>query len=87
MLTKDGFEAGMIRPNSLFPFPEEAIRKAASKPGCKRVLCVELNMGQMVEDVEKAVQGACPVTWYGNAGGAVPPPKDIIGEIDSLLKR
>ncbi len=86
-LKEEGIEVGMIRPQSLFPFPEEAIRQAASKTGCKQVLCVELNMGQMVEDVEKAVQGACPVTWYGNAGGAIPPPKEIIAHIHSLLNR
>ncbi len=87
LLKKEDINVGLVRPQTLFPFPEDAILKAASSESCRQVLCVELNMGQMVEDVEKSVKGKCPVEWYGNAGGAVPPPKDIIAEIKSLLNR
>jgi 2-oxoglutarate ferredoxin oxidoreductase subunit alpha len=44
-----------------------------------------MSMGQMVEDVDRAVQGRCPVEWYGKCGGDIPTPEEIIGVIKSLL--
>jgi 2-oxoglutarate ferredoxin oxidoreductase subunit alpha len=84
-LKAQGFEAAMIRPQTLFPFPEEPIKQAASKESCKVVLSIELNMGQMVEDVERSVQGKCPVYWYGKAGGDVPTPEEVIDVIKSYF--
>jgi 2-oxoglutarate ferredoxin oxidoreductase subunit alpha len=78
VLKEEGFPAALIRPQTLYPFPLEAISQAASKKSCELVMSIELNMGQMIEDVERAVQGLRPVKWYGNAGGAVPPPKEVI---------
>jgi 2-oxoglutarate ferredoxin oxidoreductase subunit alpha len=43
-------------------------------------------MGQMVEDVERSVQGQCPVHWHGKAGGEIPTPEEIIDVIKSLIK-
>ena len=63
MLKETGVEIGLIRPQTLFPFPEAAVHEAAAKPGCRAVLSIEMSMGQMVEDVERSVRGACPVTW------------------------
>jgi 2-oxoglutarate ferredoxin oxidoreductase subunit alpha len=80
-LKKEGLEVAMIRPMTLFPFPEEAIRQASLKEGCKAVLSIEMNMGQMVEDVERAVQGKVPVKWYGTCGGDVPTPEEIMNFI------
>ena len=57
-LNAQGLEVGMIRPQTLFPFPKTAIYDAAGKQGCQAVLCVEMCMGQMVEDVERSVAAA-----------------------------
>jgi 2-oxoglutarate ferredoxin oxidoreductase subunit alpha len=77
-LKAEGFDAAMIRPQTLFPFPEKAIEEAASKDCCKVVVSIELSMGQMVEDVERSVHGKRPVQWFGKAGGDVPTPEEII---------
>jgi len=73
-----GIEVGLVRPQTLFPFPEQAICMAADKPHCQKVFSVEMSMGQMVEDVERSVQGRKPVQWYGKCGGDVPTPEEIM---------
>ncbi|MGD8991402.1 MAG: 3-methyl-2-oxobutanoate dehydrogenase subunit VorB [Desulfobacterales bacterium] len=78
-------EIGMIRPQTLFPFPQKAIYDAAGKASCRAVLCVEMCMGQMVEDVERSVSGQRPVHWYGKCGGEVPTPEEVIEEIRKLV--
>jgi 2-oxoglutarate/2-oxoacid ferredoxin oxidoreductase subunit alpha len=85
-LKDEGLEVGMIRPQTLFPFPKTAIYNAAGKQNCRSVLCVEMCMGQMVEDVERSVLGQRPVHWYGKCGGDVPTPEEVIGEIRKLVK-
>jgi 2-oxoglutarate ferredoxin oxidoreductase subunit alpha len=82
----EGLEVAMIRPQTLFPFPIDPIRAAASKEGCQAAISIELSMGQMVEDVERSVQGQCPVHWHGKAGGEIPTPEEIIDVIKSLIK-
>ena len=84
-LKRQGIEVGMIRPQTLFPFPEKAIHEAAIRPSCKVVLSIELNMGQMLEDVQRAVLGERPVHWHGNAGGDIPSPEDIMDLVKSFL--
>ncbi len=84
-LKEEGLEIGMIRPQTLFPFPEKAIFEAAAKDTCRFVISIEMSMGQMVEDVDRSVKGQRPVTWYGKCGGDIPTPEDIIDEIKSLL--
>lgn len=83
-LKEEGFEVGMIRPQTLFPFPQEAIREAASKESCKVVISIEMSMGQMAEDVERSVLGRRPVQWYGKCGGEVPTPEEIMDVVKSL---
>ena len=85
MMKADGLEVGMIRPQTLFPFPEKAIHDAAIKDSCKTVISIEMSMGQMVEDVDRCVKGRRPVEWYGKCGGDVPTPEEIIGVIRGLL--
>jgi 2-oxoglutarate ferredoxin oxidoreductase subunit alpha len=75
----------MIRPQSLYPFPATAIAEAAGKPSCKAVTCVEMSMGQMVEDVEQAVKGRRPVSWFGQCGGDVPSPEDVLAHLKTLV--
>jgi len=84
-LKQNGFEAGMVRPQHLFPFPKHAILKAAEKQSCQAVLSVEMCMGQMVEDVERSVQGKRPVAWYGKCGGEVPTPEEVMEEVQKLM--
>jgi 2-oxoglutarate ferredoxin oxidoreductase subunit alpha len=74
----------MIRPQTLFPFPKTAIYEAAGKQSCQAVLCVEMSMGQMVEDVERSVCGRRPVHWYGKCGGEVPTPEEVMEEVKKL---
>jgi 2-oxoglutarate ferredoxin oxidoreductase subunit alpha len=81
----EGLEIGMIRPQTLFPFPDKAIHAASSKESCKNVLSVEMSMGQLVEDVERTVKGQCPVQWYGKCGGEVPTPEEIIEVVKGML--
>jgi 2-oxoglutarate ferredoxin oxidoreductase subunit alpha len=81
-LKAEGFEVGMIRPQTLFPFPKTAIYDAAGKPSCRAVMSVEMCMGQMVEDVERSVCGQRPVYWYGKCGGEVPTPEEVMEEVN-----
>jgi 2-oxoglutarate ferredoxin oxidoreductase subunit alpha len=82
----EGVEVAMIRPQTLFPFPIVPIRKAASKESCEAVVAFELSMGQMVEDVERSVQGKRPVYWHGKAGGEIPTPEEVIDAVKSFIK-
>ncbi len=85
-LDEQGIAVGLIRPQTLFPFPEAAVFEAANRPGCRCVFSVEMSMGQMVEDVERSVKGVCPVEWYGKCGGEVPTPEEIMELVQSKIK-
>jgi 2-oxoglutarate ferredoxin oxidoreductase subunit alpha len=85
LLDEEGLNVGLIRPQTLFPFPDQAIRQAVQRDHCRAVISIEMSMGQMVEDVDRAVQGRCPVEWYGKCGGDVPTPEEIIGVVKSML--
>lgn len=71
-----GIKVGVLRPISLFPFPYDVINKYANK--VQGILDVEMNAGQMVEDVRLAVNGKVPVEFYGRMGGIVPDPEEIL---------
>lgn len=70
---KQGIKAGCIRPITLWPFPKKAFEKASDQ--VKKVLVVEMNTGQMLEDVKISVNGKCPVEFMGTVGGFVPETK------------
>jgi 2-oxoglutarate/2-oxoacid ferredoxin oxidoreductase subunit alpha len=72
----EGLKAGLFRPITLWPFPAEALRKAAA--GSRAVLAVELSAGQLVEDVRLALEGAVPVFHHGRTGGMVPSPDEVV---------
>jgi 2-oxoglutarate/2-oxoacid ferredoxin oxidoreductase subunit alpha len=80
-----GIEVGMVRPKTLFPFPSEAILEASRKESCRCLASIEMSMGQMIEDVERAIRGRHPVKWYGKCGGDVPTPEEIVEFIESLI--
>ena len=80
----EGIKVGLLRPISLSPFPFAALRDLASK--AKSMLVVEMNTGQMLNDVLLATQGRLPVEFYGRPGGTVPFPDEILNEIRRMAK-
>jgi 2-oxoglutarate ferredoxin oxidoreductase subunit alpha len=76
MARAKGIKAGLIRPITLFPFPVDVIQQHAKH--AKGILTVEMNAGQMVEDVRLAVNGQIPVAFYGRMGGIVPAPDEVL---------
>lgn len=84
-LEEERISIGLLRPVTLFPFPSKAVFAEAVKPNIETVLTVEMSMGQMVEDVEAAVQGRKPVKFYGRAGGIVPTPEEVRDYILKIL--
>ncbi|OWZ83997.1 3-methyl-2-oxobutanoate dehydrogenase subunit VorB [Natranaerobius trueperi] len=77
-----GINVGMIRPITLWPFPEEAFHKVLDQT--KGFLTVEMSNGQMIEDVRLSVNGAAPVEFYGRSGGIIPAPEEILEAIERL---
>ena len=75
-----GIKVGLIRPITLWPFPKDAIARLCSQ--VKGVLTVELNAGQMVEDVRLAANGTVPVYHFGRMGGMIPNPNEVL---DALI--
>ena len=73
---EEGLKVGLFRPITLWPFPEKEI--AAAAKGKRGVLVVEINAGQMVEDVRLSVNGEEPVAHFGRLGGIVPEPDEIV---------
>ena len=80
---KEGIKVGLIRPISLWPFPSAEIEKYVDVP--EAFLSVELNAGQMVEDVRLAVNGRKPVHFLGRMGGMAPTQIEIVDKIKSIL--
>ena len=78
----EGIKVGLIRPITLWPFPEKVIADTAKR--VKGMLTVEMSMGQMVEDVRLAANGACGVSFFGRTGGIVPTPTEVLREIKKL---
>ena len=74
-----GIKAGMIRPITLWPFPEQALKAAAEQ--CRAFLSVELNMGQMIEDVRLATECRKPVSLCCRTGGMIPTPDEVVAAI------
>ena len=75
----EGIAVGLLRPVSVSPFPDEQIRKRCEQ--AEGFLVVEMNTGQMLDDVRLAVGGRKPVEFYGRVGGIVPLPDEILVEI------
>ena len=81
-LRESGLKVGLIRPITVWPFPDQAIQSAARH--AKAFLTVEMSLGQMVEDVRLAVNGAKPVHFFGRTGGMVPTVREIMDEITKI---
>jgi len=82
-LRNEGHKIGLFRPITLSPFPEKQISDLSDKN--RRFITVELNAGQMVEDVRLAVNGKSEVLFYGRPGGAIITPEELYEKLSSLL--
>ena len=80
----EGIKVGLLRPITLNPFPAAAIEALAKK--AQVLLVVEMNSGQMLDDVRLAVHNQCPIEFYGRMGGIVPFPDEVLGEIRRVTK-
>lgn len=82
---EQGIRVGLLRPQTLYPFPTDALRGFAGQ--VQGMLTVEMNAGQMVEDVRLAVNGKVPVDFYGRMGGIIPSPEEIVKALEKLMKK
>jgi len=80
MAREKGLRVGLLRPQTLYPFPEDRISQLADR--VETCLVVEMNAGQMVEDVRLAIGGQIPVNFYGRMGGVVPMPDELLAPIE-----
>ena len=78
-----GEKVGLLRPITLWPFPADALRKAAGH--AKAFLTVEMSMGQMVDDVKLAIDCKVPVHFFGRTGGIIPTPGEVLERVEKLL--
>ncbi len=83
LLEAEGIKAGMIRPITLWPFPNQAFRNIPET--AKAILTVEMSMGQMIDDVKIANEGRLPIYFYGRSGGMCPEPQAIVDKVKEIL--
>lgn len=80
-----GIAAGLIRPITLWPFPVDAFEQVMG--GVKAFLSVEMNMGQMLDDVRLAAAGRVPVEFFGRVGGIVPTPLEVLEKMSDMREK
>jgi len=78
----EGLKVGLLRPITLWPFPDEAVKEVAKNVG--HFLVFEMNMGQMIEDVQLSLEGKGEVSFYGRPGGVIPNPSEVARVISRL---
>lgn len=83
MARAKGIKVGLFRPITLYPFPTKQLKELGQK--MKGILTVELNAGQMVEDVKLAVECKVPVEWFGRFGGIIPSPQEIVDALEQKI--
>lgn len=83
ILRKEGMAVGMLRPITLFPFPKQEISDLADR--VKKFMVVEMNNGQMLDDVRLAVNGRVSVEFYNRMGGVVPTTEEIVEQAKKQL--
>jgi len=74
-----GIKVALLRPITLYPFPYDVLRRM--RTSLRGTLVVEMNAGQMVEDVRLGIEGAVPVNSFGRMGGIIPSPEEVLGQI------
>ena len=85
ILRERNIKVGLVRPITLFPFPYHTIENLAGK--VDKILVVEMNLGQMVEDVKLGVCGKAKVFFYGRVGGMVPSYDEIVAEVEKIVEK
>ncbi len=80
-----GIKAGLIRPITLWPFPTDAFESVMNT--AKDFLVVEMNMGQMVDDVRLVSEGRVPVEFFGRTGGIIPTPAEVLARIEAANEK
>lgn len=83
-LRDQGLKVGLVRPITLWPFPNEILRELSKK--VKRFIALEMSTGQMVEDVRLALEGRAEVLFYGRPGGIIPEPDEFAQVIRDKMK-
>lgn len=83
LLKEEGIEVGLIRPMTLWPFPEKAFKSLPQT--CESLLSVEMSMGQMIDDIKLAVDCKLPVEFFGRCGGMIPTPDEIVLKIKEMI--
>jgi len=78
----EGLKVGMLRPTTLWPFPSEKLQELVKRT--KNYLVFEMNMGQMIEDVQLALQGKGEISFYGRPGGVIPTPSEVLQIVSRL---
>ena len=78
-----GIKVGLLRPITLWPFPTKEVCKLAGQ--VKGILSLEINAGQMVEDIRLAVEGRIPVQHFGRLGGIIPDPDEVVDALKRLF--
>ncbi|MBQ0105656.1 MAG: hypothetical protein KBT47_06440, partial [Armatimonadetes bacterium] len=81
---KQGLKIGLLRLITLFPFPDKEIFRLADMG--KNFLCVEMSMGQMIEDVFMSVCGKASVDFYGRTGGVIMTVSEIMDKIKACME-
>lgn len=84
LLRQQGIKAGILRPITLFPFPNKQLQELSKTT--KKFIVVEVNMGQMVNDVRLAVNGVVPVELIHKGVGAPPSPEEIVSQVMEGLR-
>lgn len=80
-----GIKIGLLRPITLYPYPYKRLNELADQVDF--MMSVEMNAGQMVEDVRLAVEGKVPVHFTGRMGGMIPSPEDVLHEIETIMDK
>jgi len=78
----NGLKVGMLRPITLWPFPSEKVQELAKRT--KHFLVFEMNMGQMIEDVQLALEGKGEIHFHGRPGGVIPTPSEVFRIVSRL---
>lgn len=81
-MREEGYKVGLIRPKTLWPFPNKAFKEI---PNAKNLLVVEMSLGQMIDDVKLACECKLPVDFYGRSGGMIPSPAEITNKAKEII--
>ena len=84
MAREQGIKAGLIRPITLWPFPVQQINEGSKN--AHTIICVEMSMGQMVDDIKLAINCSKPVEFFGRTGGVIPKPSEVLEQIKKYNK-